>query len=81
MGTAGYHGRAFERELTERHVRLLCPARRGEPERAGAQVFKPLRQTIESINQTLASQLDPGNATAGEHRPASSCACLPTFSH
>ncbi|MEU0569852.1 hypothetical protein ABZ297_31360 [Nonomuraea sp. NPDC005983] len=35
----------------------LRPARKGEPERAGAQLFKPLRQTIESINQTLKGQL------------------------
>jgi hypothetical protein len=53
-----YYGQAFERELTERDLRLLRPARRGEPERAGAHLFKPLRQTIESINQTLKSQLD-----------------------
>ncbi|MEU1394060.1 IS982 family transposase, partial [Nonomuraea sp. NPDC005730] len=30
----------------------------GEAERAGAQLFKPLRQTIESINQTFKGQLD-----------------------
>ncbi|MBB6347424.1 hypothetical protein FHU36_003969 [Nonomuraea muscovyensis] len=53
-----YYGRAFEQELTERDLRLLRPARRGEPERAGAHLFKPLRQTIESINQTFKSQLD-----------------------
>ncbi|MGW7481401.1 IS982 family transposase [Nonomuraea muscovyensis] len=53
-----YYGRAFEQELTERDLRLLRSARRGEPERAGAHLFKPLRQTIESINQTFKSQLD-----------------------
>ncbi|OUC97177.1 hypothetical protein CA984_12275 [Streptosporangium minutum] len=53
-----YYGRDFERALTEREVRLLRPARKGEPERAGAALFKPLRQTIESINQTLKGQLD-----------------------
>lgn len=37
---------------------MLRPARKGEPERAGAELFKPLRQTIESINQTLKGQLD-----------------------
>jgi retron-type reverse transcriptase len=37
---------------------LLRPARKGEPERPGAPLFKPLRQTIESINQTLKAQLD-----------------------
>jgi Transposase DDE domain len=53
-----YYGRDFERDLTERDLRLLRPARKGEPERAGARLFKPLRQTIESINQTFKGQLD-----------------------
>jgi hypothetical protein len=29
-----------------------------EPERAGVHLFKPLRQVIESINQTFKGQLD-----------------------
>jgi hypothetical protein len=53
-----YYGRLFEAELTERELHLLRPARQGEPERPGAALFKPLRQSIESINQTLKSQLD-----------------------
>ncbi|MCC5582238.1 IS982 family transposase [Microtetraspora sp. AC03309] len=53
-----YYGRAFEQALTERDLRLLRPARKGEAERAGARLFKPLRQTIESINQTFKGQLD-----------------------
>ncbi|MEU1635016.1 IS982 family transposase, partial [Nonomuraea sp. NPDC005701] len=53
-----FYGRAFEHELAEGGVRLLRPARAGEAERAGAQLFKPLRQTIESINQTFKAQLD-----------------------
>jgi hypothetical protein len=36
----------------------LRPARKGEGERAGAHLFKPLRQTIESISQTFKGQLD-----------------------
>ena len=36
----------------------MRPARKGEPQRAGAHLFKPLRQVIESINQTLKGQLD-----------------------
>jgi hypothetical protein len=58
IGDKNYYGRGFEYELTERDLRLLRPARRGEPERAGAALFKPLRQVIESINQTLKGQLD-----------------------
>lgn len=36
------------------------PRRRGkgEPSRAGAHLFKPLRQVIESVNQTFKAQLD-----------------------
>jgi hypothetical protein len=39
-------------------VRLLRPARKGEAGRAGASLFKPLRQLIESVNQTFKGQLD-----------------------
>jgi hypothetical protein len=58
IGDKNYYGREFEHDLTERHLRLLRPARKGEPERAGAHLFKPLRQVIESINQTFKGQLD-----------------------
>jgi hypothetical protein len=44
--------------LAELGVRLLRPARKGEPKRPGAQLFKPLRQLIESVNDTLKGQLD-----------------------
>ena len=40
------------------HIELLRPARKGEAERAGSQLFKPLRQVIESINETFKGQLD-----------------------
>jgi Transposase DDE domain len=53
-----YHGRQFEGVLAELGVRLLRPARKGEPERAGAHLFKPLRQLIESVNDTFKGQLD-----------------------
>ncbi|MDX3354277.1 IS982 family transposase [Streptomyces sp. ME01-24h] len=58
IGDKNYYGREFENDLTERDLKLLRPARKGEPERAGAHLFKPLRQVIESINQTLKGQLD-----------------------
>ncbi|MFG3227070.1 transposase [Kitasatospora sp. NPDC048194] len=48
-----YYGRAFERELAGWGVQLLRPARKGEPLRAGSALFKPLRQIIESVNQTF----------------------------
>lgn len=53
-----YYGRVFERDLADAGVELLRPARKGEAERLGAALFKPLRQTIESINQTFKAQLD-----------------------
>ncbi|QQQ75893.1 IS982 family transposase [Saccharothrix sp. 6-C] len=53
-----YHGRDFERTLADAGMELLRPARKGEAERPGAALFKPLRQTIESINQTFKAQLD-----------------------
>lgn len=43
------------RETTRR---LRRPARKGEAPRAGAKFFKPLRQVIESINDTFKGQLD-----------------------
>ncbi len=39
-------------------MKLLRPARKGEAERAGSHLFKPLRQVIESINQTFKGQLN-----------------------
>ena len=39
-----YYGVRFEAELAAQGVRLLRPARKGEHERAGAHLFKPLRQ-------------------------------------
>jgi hypothetical protein len=53
-----YYGRQFEASLAGLGVRLLRPARKGEPQRAGAHLFRPLRQVIESINQTFKGQLD-----------------------
>ena len=63
-----YFGREFEAELTEAGLDLLRPARKGEPPRAGTKFFKPLRQVIESINDTLKGQLDLEQH--GGHTPA-----------
>ena len=63
-----YYGTQFEAALTARHLRLLRPARKGEHERAGAHLFKPLRQTIEPVNQTFKAQLDLERH--GGHTPA-----------
>jgi hypothetical protein len=53
-----YYGREFEATLPKLGITLLRPARKGEPERPGARFFKPMRQIIESINDTLKGQLD-----------------------
>ncbi|MCG6499948.1 transposase, partial [Kitasatospora sp. A2-31] len=58
IGDRNYYGAAFERELAELEIRLLRPARKGETQRAGSQLFKPLRQIIESVNDTFKGQLD-----------------------
>lgn len=58
IGDKNYFGRDFEAQLADMHTELLRPTRKGEAERAGAQLFKPLRQAIESINETFKGQLD-----------------------
>jgi hypothetical protein len=63
-----YYGRQFEAVLAELGVRLLRPARKGEPEPAGGRLFKPLRQLIESVNDTFKGQLDLEHH--GGHTPA-----------
>jgi hypothetical protein len=63
-----YYGAEFEAALAGWQLRLLRPARNGERERPGAPLFKPLRQTIESINQTFKAQLDLERH--GGHTPA-----------
>jgi hypothetical protein len=57
IGDKNYFGRDFERQLADQGIRLLRPTRKGEPKRAGAELFKPLRQVIESVNQSFKGQL------------------------
>jgi Transposase DDE domain len=58
LADKNYYGHEFEGVLGELGLRLLRPARKGEAERAGAGLFRPLRQLIESVNQTFKGQLD-----------------------
>lgn len=58
IGDKNYFGREFETQLTELGVQLPRPARKGEAERAGSQLFKPLRQVIGSTSETFKGQLD-----------------------
>jgi hypothetical protein len=69
IGDKNYYGAAFEATIAGAGIRLLRPARKGEPARAAAHLFKPLRQIIESVNDTFKGQLDlerhGGHTTAG----------------
>jgi hypothetical protein len=58
IGDKGYYGREFENKLATVGLVLLRPARKGEPDPPGRQYFKPLRQVVESVNDTLKGQLD-----------------------
>ena len=73
IGDKNYFGAGFEATIADARIKLLRPARKGEPARAGAQFFKPLRQIIESINETFKSQLDleqhGGHTPGGRDRP------------
>ncbi len=53
-----YYGAAFEADVAATSIELLRPARKGEQTRPGEQFFKPLRQIIESVNDTLKGQLN-----------------------
>jgi Transposase DDE domain len=63
-----YYGREFEATIAAAGLELLRPARKGETTRAGTEFFKPLRQVIESINDTLKGQLNLEQH--GGHTPA-----------
>jgi hypothetical protein len=68
IGDKNYYGRGFETAMAQAGIRLLRPARKGEPPRAGAHLFKPLRQIIESVNDTFKGQLNLEQH--GGHTPA-----------
>jgi len=53
-----YYGAQFEASIADAGIQLLRRARKGEPERPGSRFFKPLRQCVESIFDTLKGQLD-----------------------
>lgn len=58
IGDKNYYGKQFEADIADSGIDLLRPTRKGEKPRAGERFFKPLRQIIESVNDTLKGQLD-----------------------
>jgi Transposase DDE domain len=54
----GFRARWFETGLSLRGIELLRPSMRSEQPRPGDQLLKPVRQLIESVNDTLKGQLD-----------------------
>ena len=51
-----YRKAAFEAQLNDAGITLIRPALRSEPQRPHAGLLRPLRQIIESVNQTLEAQ-------------------------
>ncbi len=70
-----YYGHDFETTLADGQICLLRPPHAGEPGRPGNQFFKPLRQIIESVNDTLKGQ--PDLERHGGHTPAGVIARIP----
>jgi hypothetical protein len=58
IGDKNYFGASFKAAIADAGITLLRPARKGEPARPGARLLKPLRQIIESVNDTFKGQLD-----------------------
>ena len=53
----GYCSHDFEAELADAGITVLRPTRKGEQPRPGQRFLKPLRQIIESVNDTFKGQL------------------------
>lgn len=58
LADKNYYGRRFDTDLAQDGVEILRPPRKGEQPRPGQRFLKPLRQIIESVNDTLKGQLD-----------------------
>jgi hypothetical protein len=54
----GFKARWFEAGLDRRGIELLRPSMRNEQPRPGEQLLRPVRQLIESVNDTLKGQLN-----------------------
>ena len=58
LADKGYASAEFEACLGDHGATLVRPAKANEKPRPGARLLKPLRQLIESVNDTLKGQLD-----------------------
>jgi len=58
LADRNYYGQAFEQDLAAAGITLVRPTRKGEQPRPGQEFLKPMRQVIESINQTWKGQLN-----------------------
>jgi transposase len=58
LADKGYRSAELDAFITGHGAALIRPAFRNETPRPGHQFLKPLRQIIESVNQTLKAQLD-----------------------
>jgi hypothetical protein len=54
----GYRSAELDAVLADRGATLIRPTFKTEPARPGRRLLRPLRQIIESVNQTLKAQLD-----------------------
>jgi Transposase DDE domain len=58
LADKGYASAEFETFLNHHGATLIRPAKTNEAPRPGSRLLKPLRQLIESVNDTLKGQLD-----------------------
>jgi len=58
IGDKGYVSKHLDRWLSDRGVHILRPTYRNLTPRPGEHLLKPVRQLIESVNDTLKGQLD-----------------------
>jgi len=58
LADKGYRSAEFDAFITSHGAELIRPTYGNDTPRPGQRYLKPLRQTIESINQTLKAQLD-----------------------
>ena len=64
-----YYGAAFEAELAKGGITLIRPRRKGERPRSGQRFLRPLRQIIESVNESTTPSKDSSTSRATAPAP------------